>query len=1114
MLLLSLLDDYRGSGFSPLNTGRHRTRASWFHAIVVATIAACASHAQMTSGSLTGSVMDSSGAAIPSATVEAVNSATGIKATGATNAAGEYRFANLAVGSYNLRAAAAGFTTSELTGVAVDLNKEATANVVLQVGSTSSTVEVVAAASTIDTSTAQITTDFGQRLASDLPSSSVGSGVLNLSLLAAGVSTSGGLGAGMGPSVGGQRPRNNNFTVEGIDENNKTVTGALMTIPNDDVGQFTLIQNQYTAEYGHSSGGQFNTNIKSGTNDFHGTLYDYLQNRNLNAVNNVAHNNGISDNPRFDSNRLGANLGGPIIRNKWFFFGAAEYNPIGQDLSLAGIETPTAAGYATLANLASSGAISNTNYSVLKQYAPVALSQAGSDSVSVLGQNIPIGYPTLVAPTFSNQYVAIASSDYNFSDKDQLRGRYIFNNFEGQDTSAQFATFFTPLPVKNYLVTVTEYHTFTPSLLNELRLGYNRLNQNFTVGGLKFPGLDVFPNLEVDDLALNLGPDTSAPQFTIQNTYQITDNISWTYGNHAFKFGFDGRKYISPQGFTQRSRGEYEYSTLENYLRDLQPDEFAARGVGNYTYYGDQIALYGYAQDTWKATPNLSVNLGVRYEFTSVPYSERLQSLNSIASVPGLIDFHAPTPQYLNFAPRIGLAYSPGHSGTTSIRAGFGINYDVLYDNIGILETPPEVGTQYCDVLDGCAVPANPSAFLATGAIPGTVAVSGTSLTAAEARANTTNLIADQKLPYSIQWNLGIQHVFFNDYVFQVRYVGTRGVHLDVQDRLNNVSPVTPTSYLPTYLTQPSQATLDSLPLTLADLQAKPTTLPAFDAAGFPGSITTYLPVGSSTYHSLQVQLEKRLSKGLSFTSAYTWSHNIDNSTADFFSTYLTPRRPQDFNNLTAEKGTSALDRRQRFTIALIYDAPWFASRSNYFLKNVVGNWEIAPIYTYESPEYYTVQSGLDSNLNTDSAPDRTIINPSGAANTGSGVTALTNSAGDVVGYLANDPSARYIVAGKGALSNGGRNTLAGNPINNWDLTALKRFSVTERFKIEFQVQALNVFNHSQFIPGSIDDVASIGQAGSAIRSFLTPGSALFNRPDQVFSSQPRTVQLTAKVTF
>ncbi len=218
----------------------------------------------------------------------AKNDSTGVEATTKTTTTGEYRFSNLPPGSYTVTVSAAGFNQSQTKGVQVVLNQSQTANFTLQVGGTTQTVEVKEAAATIDTTTAQVQQTFGSEQMAELPMASSGSGVLNLALLNAGVSTAGAVGAGMGPTVGGQRPRNNNFTIEGIDNNNGSVTGPLVTLPNDAVAEFTVLQNQFSPEFGHSSGGQFNQIVKSGTNEIHGSAYEYLENRNLNAADNLS----------------------------------------------------------------------------------------------------------------------------------------------------------------------------------------------------------------------------------------------------------------------------------------------------------------------------------------------------------------------------------------------------------------------------------------------------------------------------------------------------------------------------------------------------------------------------------------------------------------------------------------------------------------------------------------------------------------------------------------------------------------------------------------------------------------------------------------------------------
>jgi hypothetical protein len=585
--------------------------------------------AQATSGDLSGSVTDASGAIISGATVDALNQATGVKSTQTTTGAGEYHFANLAIGSYTLTVTATGFAPTSSKDIQVDLGKQSTRNFTLQVGSTTTTVEVTESAATIDTTTAQVVGNFDSRQSSELPSASTGSGVINLSLLQGGVSSSGSTGSGTGPSIGGTRPFFNNFTVEGIDTNNRSVTGPVVTIPNDAVGEFTLISNQFAPEYGHSSGGQFNTTIKSGTNTFHGTAYEYFENRNLNAADNL---NAVQGNPlfpRFDNNRFGGDFGGPVKKNKLFFYADYEYNPIGGSASGGSVFAPTAAGYAALAKFPT---INQTNLSILQKYlgtAPTASAPGDTPNGAYplvgpgnagLGQQnaatavpIQIGQITTQAPSFTNNENAVASADYTLSDKDNLRGRFILNRSGSIDTSGFPASFYNTVPVNSYVATFSEYHNFSPSAINEFRFGYNRLNQTFAAPNPGYPGLDVFPNITLFDLGVEIGPDPTAPQFTIQNTYELTDNFTLTHGKHTLRFGFDGIDWISPQFFTQRARGDYEYNNTSDFLFDYYPDYLAQRNAGGKTYYGNN-QLYGmYANDIWKYNQHLTINLGERY---------------------------------------------------------------------------------------------------------------------------------------------------------------------------------------------------------------------------------------------------------------------------------------------------------------------------------------------------------------------------------------------------------------------------------------------------------------------------------------------------------------------
>jgi hypothetical protein len=389
--------------------------------------------------------------------------------------------------------------------------------------------------------------------------------------------------------------------------------------------------------------------------------------------------------------------------------------------------------------------------------------------------------------------------------------------------------------------------------------------------------------------------------------------------------------------------------------------------------------------------------------------------------------------------------------------------------------------------------------------------------TVASVRQGVASYTFDQNRPYALTGTLGVQRQFAKDYTLEVRYVYTKGVHLYNQTRLNITTPITSNSNIPTYMSMPSAATLASLSNTLGQLEAIPTN--SLAQYGFSNNVVGYHPWGNSRYNGLQTQLNKRYSKNLSMIVAYTWSHAQDDSTATNFSTILSPRRAQDFQNMRAEWADSALDRRHRLTITPVYDFRPFQSHG-WLMKNLIGNWNISGTYTVQSPEYATVQSGVDSNLNGDNAGDRAIVNPSGMWNVGSGVTGYNSAgqaqdAGDasIVAYVANNPKARYILAGSGAYANGGRNTFPLGRVNNFDVALMKRFSFGERFSFDIGAQAFNLLNHSQFVGGSISDVSSFGTANLS-RDFLTPTSAKFGQYDQVFASNSRALQLVAKFRF
>ncbi len=1106
----------------------------------------CPVLAQQTTGNVRGIVKDPSGAIVPGAKISITDRKTSHTVTAESSGDGEFRFNNLLAGDYQITIEAANFKKLTLSDVRVGLNQTTDVPVALQVGIQTETVEISAeGAELIQTTTTNLSKGFNSRQVVELPQTSIttansaSSGIYNLALLAPNVTGSGGLGLGTGGSVGGQRPRNNNFVVDGIDNNRKDISGPAVYVSPETVSEFSILTNQFAAEFARSTGGQFIVASKSGGNEYHGTLYSFFRNRYLNALDTTQKNAGVVREqnapgttfmPRYDFARYGGNIGGPLHlprfgtggspiingKDRLFFFVSYEGLGIGNAAAPAGLTSPTAAGFAALDRIAG---LSAPNLALFKQYVPTApTNDAGT--IAVNGVNIPVGNISFDAPNWTNQRNFVLNLDYTQSEKTQHRGRFTYNRLRAIDNNATLPAFFFLNPTDGRLFSYTFLHTFTPKLTYEMRLSYRRFVNDVSIPDTKFPiaGFDSFPNVGLKDLGIDIGPDPNGPQYNTENNYQLINNISYLAGNHSLKFGADVRKSISPQTFVQRERGDYQYNTTDRFLRDLNPDFLAERNVGASKYYGDQILFFGFGQDEWRMRPNLTLNAGVNYVYQQVPFGASLQKLNAISNVPGLIEFGAPTAQKKNFGPRIGLVYAPnydsgplgflfGSGGKSSIRAGFSMAYDVIVDNLYILSSPPQAQVTV-------NIPATPDInnFLANGGIHNVVPATATS--AAAARAATSAWVDNQQVPYAMSYSLSIQRQFLTNWSLETRYLGTRGVHLPTQNRLNVQPKTTDTIFLPTYLSRPAQADLDRLTVTLQDtINPRSRFVPAYANAGFNGAnVVAFVSNGSSTYHAFSSSLTRRFTGGFLANAAYTWSHNIDDSTAEVFSTVLAPRRAQDFQNMRAEKANSILDHRHRLAVSGIYDLPFFAKSSHRLARSLFGGFSFAGTFSYESGEHVTVLSGVDANLNGDAAGDRSIINTNGVKNTSSLVTALTNTAGKTVGYLATNPNAQYIQAGLGARATAGRNTLALPAINNIDFSLSKDFAVTETKKLQFRADFINGLNHPQYVSGTPNSVVPI--ATQAVGNVNTVGRAQFNQPDLVFSSNPRLIQFALRLKF
>src|SRR4029077_5377671 len=549
---------------------------------------------------------------------------------------------------------------------------------------------------------------------------------------------------------------------------------------------FNLVTNMFSAELGHSAGGQFNIVTKSGTNDWHGSFWEFNNNRNFNAMDNLEKDSGLNAPRRIDRNRAGADIGGPLIPDRLFIYGAYQFSSTG--LAAAGTQqvAPTAEGLVLLNSMAAYDNVRN----IFSQFPTAPIANKPPEIVN--GVSIPLGTFQPAAPSFLNQNHFNINAELNL-DRHQVRGRFLYDRQRSPNVNPEtpLAQFTGNLGADSRKVILTDIWAISPRVINDFRLSYSRFVQAYTVPG-QFSN---FPNAKVGTLGLNVGPQGESPQSYTQNNYQVLNNISIVKAAHTIKLGPEYRRWIAPSNFLPRERGEWDYTDLRELVNDLVPngENSALRGAGSGRFNGNQHAIYGFIQDDWKVTPRLTLNLGLRYEWTSNPADVKLQILNAISTLPGVFDFREPTTDTNNFMPRIGFSWAPTASGLWVIRGGFGVSYDVTPQNFPLLGLPPQLQTEQSPDIP-CRLP-NPPAWCATGtgflAGGGLRQVNVPPATQGEARAATQGIILDQVQPKVLTWTLGVQRELMKNTSLELRYLGTRATQLPVQARINTISAFT-----------------------------------------------------------------------------------------------------------------------------------------------------------------------------------------------------------------------------------------------------------------------------------------------------------------------------------
>ncbi|MEW6210840.1 MAG: carboxypeptidase regulatory-like domain-containing protein [Acidobacteriota bacterium] len=990
--------------------------------------------AQATTGSIRGVISDQTGAVISGATVVAKNQATGVETPAFKSTSdGVYNIPNLIPGKYTLTVESSSFKRGVFTDIDVKLGQEVTVDVSLQPGGVTETVTVVASTEVVvQKETAQISTNFDSRQVADLPSNVAGAGIDTLALLVPGVSP--GFGNvnnnGVSLSVNGNRARSNNFSIDGQDNNDLSIGGPSFFVSNQDsVQDFQIITNNFSAQFGRNQGAIVNIVTKAGTNEFHGTGFLFHRDRKL--FDTLTNKERISTNP--DGSRTnpeappllynvyGGTLGGPIIKDRAFFFGSYQgirtretFIARSGSLAILPADLPRLRsnlnGNPIAAAIADFSAFAVRDFGIVRPRTDLA---NPFDTITINGQVYRAAFVEreFEAPTAtpSEQEEFSGRVDYKLSDKDNIWGRYLFQDGNFVNALGGSNGFTGDLPFRSQNLGVSWNRQVSNTAVNEFRFAYNRLFVDFGGGceGLKgcIPSpSDVgtaFTNLSFGSLLgdatgaslQTIGGGTGFPQGRKVQTYQFTDNYSFTRGRHQVIAGADIRRINTDSTFLPGFNGQFNVSTATRLVNNSPFRVTLA--VGEPTIAFNETHQFYYFQDDWKVRDNLTLNLGVRYEFVGQP----INTLNELGvereSNPQTaiwrqnLPLEARTDPKIpadknNWAPRLGFAYTPRFwkrvlgEDATVIRGGYSIAYDPGFGNI-ITNVQGSAPFTFNNLTSNPAVPTPGSPVLFP--VP-TGGLTGENVRAAAQRNNviarntfdprllSNRVIVDPNFrsPYSQQWSLGIQRQINNNNVVEVRYIGNHGVGLfqnaNVNPRVDRlINGFTTAGFGTQVFTFPGFPNLvpqGVTPLVCADVAGTP------DNEGIcngrlinAGRILSRQNSGQSVYHGLQTRYNGRLFKQLDVGAAYTLSKALDNaSEVFFFNENSTAQNP--FNITGLERGFSGFDRRHVLALNGIWTLPFFKDQ-NGVIGRLLGGWQINGTYNLGNGRRFTPVQNLNN---------------------------------------------------------------------------------------------------------------------------------------------------------
>lgn len=1044
-----------------------------------------------TTASIKGTVLDSSGAAVVGAKVTVKNADRGIERTTQTNNVGDYEVPALPPGQYTVKVDMKGFETQQAVGVPLLVSQNSVQNFSLKVASTGEVITVEATAPVIESTTITVGQTIDQRTVQELPLN--GRHFVDLALLIPGTVTAPQNGFLTAPLRGqgafavntaGMREDAVNWMVNGINLNDMVQNQVTFQPTINTVAEFKVDNSTYSAEYGRNAGAIVTIASRSGTNQFHGELYDYIRNNVFdarNAFNPRFTTSGapIAQSP-FKRNQFGGAIGGPIFKDKTYFYGTYEGERHRQGLS-------TSAAVFTPAQLGQIAASSNATVKALAALIPAA-------NGTINGAPAFLGSAT--APVDIDQ--GTIDIQHNFSDKDRLHGYYVYQHDLRKEATAgtNLPGFGDTREGHRQVFTLGESHVFSPSLVNELNLGVNRILISFTpnnttdpnslgLGSTLGPNETFMPTISITNGPV-FGAERNFPQGRGDTTGVVADNLSYIMGRHSLKFGTEFRLFKNSN--FNSDPGQLVFNNFNDFINGTV--DSSARTIGNVANRILQNALDFYAMDSFKFKPYLTLELGLRYAWNMTPSEAEDRFVNF---VPGgaFGSMLVPTPEPYaqsnkNFQPRVGFAWDVFHSGRTVLRGGYAYQVDEPVTGVvtGLASNPP------------FALPISIATAQTFAALP--ALYNGTPSSVAPLFVNPNFKNADVQ-----SWNLNIQHQFTSTSSFMVGYFGNKGTHLENDINANQTSLL---GQVGTGATNPN--------LPFQRLSPNSPFLPNVPLAA---SITERQSGSNSIYNALWVTATQRMTHGLQLNASYTYSHSIDDVSRNNAGI-----QAQDSTNIFLSRGSSDFDARHRFVANAIYDLPFKGNR-------LVNGWEIAPIFSWQTGNPFNLVAFNSSSFNgvantitlNASAPIQTSGNPLGQWISNPQVLSVPCTL-----TTTSPTKAPTCVPGTQTFGNVGRNSVYGPGFTNMDLSLVKNTKITEKLNLQLRADAFDVFNHPNygqpggsggFLAASLQPLVPVtgnpatNNPGNQFTTFSTITSTRFPNGD---SGSSRQLQFAVKLQF